>query len=82
MRHISRRCSTEVKIHRYLLIAVRVMACGLDDILRYHMVNSELYSASSPFGERVSENRDEEEVKKRISAAIPFLNKKTNISLY
>jgi hypothetical protein len=46
------------------------------------MVNSELYSASSPFGERVSENRNEEEVKKRISAAIPFLNKKTNISLY
>ena len=50
---------TEIKkidIHTHLTPG-RLMARGLDDILLYHMVNSELYSAGYPYGQRLPDDR-------------------------
>ena len=71
----------KIDIHTHL-DPEKLMARGLDDILLYHMVNSELYSAGNPFGERISEDRDEKVVKKRIKAALPYLPEIRNTSLH
>lgn len=58
------------------------MARGLDDILLYHMVNTELYSAGSASGGRVIEDRDEEEAEKRLEEAVPYIPFIRNTPLY
>lgn len=61
-------CCPKVDIHTHLT-ADRLMARGLDDILLYHMVNSELYSSGCSQGDRLPEDRSEGEVEIRIVQA-------------
>ena len=49
-------------------------ARGLHDIMLYHMVISELYSAGCPNGVRLSDDPDEQEKTDRIEQAIPYLD--------
>lgn len=74
------RCP-KIDIHTHLSPG-RLMARGLDDILLYHMVNTELYSAGAPDGERVPEDRDEEAALERLKRAIPHLERIRNTSLF
>ena len=53
--------------------AGHISARGLHDVLLYHMVISDLYSAGCPGGSRLSEDADEEEIEFRITEAIPYL---------
>ena len=46
---------------------------GLHDILLYHMVISDLYSAGCPSGARLSPDPDEDEAGARLQEALPFL---------
>lgn len=67
----------KIDIHTHLT-ADRLMARGLDDVLLYHMVNSELYAAThlegeSPAGARVPEDRDDATAAARIRAVIGSL---------
>jgi glucuronate isomerase len=48
-------------------------ARGLHDVLLYHMVISELYSAGCPDGNRLSEWPDEKEAETRLKNAIPYI---------
>ena len=48
-------------------------ARGLDDILLYHMVVSDLYSAGCPDGARLPEVPSEEERVRRLERAIPYI---------
>lgn len=57
-------------------------ARGLHDIMLYHMVVSELYSAGCPDGSRLSDSASEEEIANRIEAALPFLPLIKNTSIY
>jgi hypothetical protein len=71
----------KIDIHTHLQPS-RLMARGLDDILLYHMVNSELYSSGYPYGERVPEDRDESLAVTRLEKALPYLREIRNTSLY
>jgi len=71
----------KIDIHTHLTSG-RLMARGLDDIMLYHMVNSELYSAGSAYGDRVTEDRDEEEAEKRLEEAVPYVPFIRNTPLY
>jgi hypothetical protein len=71
----------KIDVHTHLS-ADRLMARGLDDILLYHMVNSELYSAGAPEGSRVPEERGEEQAEARIEQAVPYLPRIRNTALY
>ena len=62
--------------------ASHLSARGLHDILLYHMVISDLYSAGCPDGARLSESPDEAEVEYRIERAIPYLPYIQNTSCY
>lgn len=53
--------------------ADHLTARGLDDVLLYHMVISDLYSAGCPSGSRMREYRTEEEARSRLKEAIPYL---------
>jgi hypothetical protein len=57
-------------------------ARGLYDILLYHMVISDLYSAGCPDGGRLSEDPDEAEIEGRIAAALPYLKHIQNTSCF
>jgi len=57
-------------------------ARGLHDILLYHMMISELYSAGCPSGTRLSDDPGEEERISRIEEAIPYLKYTENTSIY
>lgn len=57
-------------------------ARGLDDILLYHMVVSDLYNAGCPDGSRLSEAPSPEEAQSRLERAIPYLPKIVNTSCY
>lgn len=48
-------------------------ARNLDDVMLYHMVISDLYSAGCPDGGRIAETRTEEEAHRRIGRAVPYL---------
>ncbi|HUV08919.1 MAG TPA: hypothetical protein VMX75_14400 [Spirochaetia bacterium] len=71
----------KIDVHTHLT-ADRLMARGLDDILLYHMVNTELYSAGSPSGGRVPETRSDEQAERRLEEAIPYLPQIRNTSMY
>lgn len=62
--------------------AGHLAARGLHDVLLYHMVVSELYSAGCPDGVRLSEEPDEAEVTERIERALPYLSRIQNTSIF
>jgi glucuronate isomerase len=64
------------------LDASHLAARGLHDILLYHMVVSDLYSAGCPSGDRLSEHPDEAEAQGRLAEAIPYLEYIQNTSCF
>lgn len=62
--------------------AMHLSARGLHDILLYHMVISDLYSAGCPNGARLSENPPEEEITFRLEQAIPYIKFIQNTSCF
>lgn len=68
-------------IHTHIRADVPV-ARGLHDIVLYHMVISELYTAGCPDGTRLSDDPTPEETEFRIIRAIPYLKYIQNTSLY
>lgn len=62
------------------LDAAHLSARGLDDILLYHMVISDLYSAGCPNGARLNEMPTIEESHSRLEQAIPYLPRIQNTS--
>lgn len=62
--------------------AAHLTARGLDDILLYHMVISDLYSAGCPEGARLSEMPTIEESHARLAQAIPYLPRIQNTSCF
>ena len=62
--------------------ASHLSARGLHDVLLYHMVVSDLYSAGCPNGSRLSEHPDENEAHARLSEAIPYLKYIQNTSCF
>lgn len=61
-----------IDVHSHVDLT-HLSARGLHDVLLYHMVVSELYSAGCPDGKRLSEWPSEEESRMRIMNAIPYL---------
>jgi hypothetical protein len=59
-------------VHTHL-DATHLTARGLHDLLLYHMVISDLYSAGCPDGGRLSEWPDVKEAHSRIERALPFV---------
>ncbi len=70
-----------IDIHTHLNSS-HLSARGLHDILLYHMVISDLYSAGCPSGSRLSEDPDEKEKEHRIKEAIPYIEHIQNTSNY
>jgi len=68
-------------IHTHL-DASHLSARGLHDILLYHMVISDLYSAGCPNGARLSEDPGENEVAYRVEQALPYLEYIQNTSCF
>lgn len=68
-------------IHTHL-DANHLAARGLHDVLLYHMVKTDLLAANCPDGERLSEDPSEEEVQKRLEAAIPYVPYIQNTSCF
>lgn len=67
------------------LVGGKLGARGLHDVLLYHMVISDLYSAGCPNGSRLTEYpgwASPEEARSRIEEALPFLPKIRNTSTY
>jgi hypothetical protein len=62
--------------------AAHLGARGLDDILLYHMVVSDLYAAGCPDGARLSEMPERAESHSRLERAIRYLPKIQNTSCY
>ena len=61
-----------IDVHTHIDL-MHLSARGLHDVLLYHMIVSELYSAGCPDGNRLSELPDEMEAKTRLDNAIPFV---------
>jgi len=57
-------------------------ARGLHDLLLYHMVISDLYSAGCPDGNRLSEWPDDAEAHNRLERAVPFVPAIRNTSCF
>lgn len=68
-------------VHTHIT-ASHPVARGLHDIILYHMIISELYSAGCPDGARLSEEPTIEEAHYRLERAIPYLKYIKNSSLY
>ncbi|MCL1793786.1 MAG: hypothetical protein FWG34_07945 [Oscillospiraceae bacterium] len=62
--------------------ASHMCARGLHDILLYHMVISDLYSAGCPEGSRLSEEPGEAEIEQRIKSALPYIKHIQNTSCF
>ena len=62
--------------------ASHLSARGLHDVLLYHMVISDLYSAGCPDGARMSEDPDETEITTRIERALPYIQYIQNTSCF
>ena len=62
--------------------ARRLSARGLHDVLLYHMVISDLYSAGCPDGARMPEDPDDNEISYRIERALPFIPYIQNTSCF
>ncbi|MCL4692477.1 MAG: hypothetical protein KJ060_08195, partial [Candidatus Hydrogenedentes bacterium] len=63
------------------LDATHLSARGLDDILLYHMAVSDFFAAGCPNGARVPEDRTEDEARKRVLEALPYLPKVRNTAM-
>lgn len=70
-----------IDVHTHI-DASHLSARGLHDILLYHMVVSDLYSAGCPDGSRLSEEPTEEEIEFRIEQALPYLQFTQNTSCF
>lgn len=70
-----------IDAHTHLDVA-HLSARGLHDILLYHMVISDLYSAGCPDGARLSEDPTDEEIEYRITRALPYLPYVQNTSCF
>ena len=70
-----------IDVHTHI-DASHMSARGLHDILLYHMVISDLYSAGCPDGARLSDEPDEAETEKRIKNALPYIKYIRNTSCY
>jgi hypothetical protein len=57
-------------------------AAGLHDILLYHMVVSDLYSAGCPDNTRVRDRHDLRDTQSRLARAVPFVNGIRNTSCF
>ena len=68
-------------VHTHIRVDVPV-ARGLHDIMLYHMLITELYSAGCPDGARLSNYPTKEEATSRIERAIPYLKYIKNTALY
>ena len=62
--------------------AQHMSARGLHDVLLYHMVISDLYSAGCPDGARLSEDPDDDEINYRMERALPYLQYIQNTSCF
>lgn len=62
------------------LDAAHLSARGLDDVLMYHMVVSDLSSAGCPSRARLSEDPTDEEAEARIAEALPYVSSIVNTS--
>jgi len=62
--------------------ASHIQARDIADVMLYHMVISDLYSAGCPDGARMSEDPTEEEVEYRIKRALPYHKHIENTSCY
>ncbi|MBX7259084.1 MAG: hypothetical protein K1Y02_22165, partial [Candidatus Hydrogenedentes bacterium] len=58
--------------------AAHLTARGLDDILLYHMVVSDLFAAGCPSGSRLDEDRSQKDAHTRLAEAIPYLARARN----
>ncbi|MFA6245222.1 MAG: hypothetical protein WC655_30045, partial [Candidatus Hydrogenedentales bacterium] len=58
--------------------AAHLTARGLDDVLLYHMVVSDLYAAGCASGSRLDEDRTQEAARARIVEALPYLSSARN----
>lgn len=67
--------------HTHLDVS-HLSARGLHDILLYHMVISELYSAGCPDGARMPEEPSEGEAADRLERAMPYVKHIENTSCY
>jgi glucuronate isomerase len=73
-----------IDIHTHL-VGGKLGACGLHDVLLYHMVVSDLYSAGCPDGPRLSQYPlwpSVEEAHSRIQSALPYLCSIRNTSTF
>jgi len=73
-----------IDMHTHL-VGGRLAARGLHDVLLYHMVVTELYSAGCPSGKRLTEYPGwptTEEAHQRIREALPFLRHIQNTSIF
>lgn len=77
-----RLCELEqIDIHTHI-DASHLSARGLYDVLLYHMVISELYSSGCPSGNRLADEPSEEEQRRRIVEAIPYISNIQNTSCF
>src|SRR5688500_9544173 len=73
-----------IDIHTHL-VGGKLGARGLHDVLLYHMVVSDLYSAGCPSGSRLTQYPgwpSQTEAHQRIQEALPFLNQIQNTSSF
>jgi len=71
-------------VHTHL-VGGKLAACGLHDVLLYHMVVSDLYAAGCPTGARLTQFPawpDEAEAHARITEAVPYLKHVQNTSSF
>src|SRR5437899_2513519 len=67
------------------LVGGKLGACGLHDVLLYHMVVSDLYAAGCPTGARLTQYPawpSQHEAHERIQQALPFLQSIQNTSSF
>lgn len=70
-----------IDIHTHIDVS-HAAARGLHDVLLYHMVVSDLYSAGCPSSDRLDEYAGEEEINRRIEEAVTYLPHIINTSSY
>lgn len=70
-----------IDIHTHIDVS-HASARGLHDVLLYHMVVSDLYSAGCPSGQRLDEYASDSEIERRIEEAVAFLPYIVNTSSY
>lgn len=75
------KCLPAIDIHSHMDVT-HLGARGLHDVLLYHMVVSELYSAGCPDGDRPTEKITDKDAENRIKNALPYIRHIKNTSCY